>query len=716
MFNFQITNNIFEPTSDFIERSGKYFISSDPSAINLYLEYGDKFTEHLDNEFLLVVSHSFYLDFFTDPWGTRQVNYFEQDDKFYFTSLIKDDNLKWIPHKLKILTNEREPNNHYSLPINSHCRFDTRDKSFKVLNNKLHSWEFGKGIDSMELVEETFNNAVIQKWEQNCTLLLSSGVDSTAAAACLADNKKKFNALTVLFKPEFEDEDVLSSFVNYCGEYINHQEIRETTINHAQRVSSMSPDGSIKHPVLAESFYRAKNVFKSHLVLTGMYSTLAGAPSVGYRPLGPLYRGMTWDDKDIAIYRYHEAYAIDAELEIRHIYLNKKLIQAWHDLDDKFKLMKKPLMRKYVTDRNLPFTENTKSGMNHQSHYKGPVEPVLHTEQFAVQDISRSMSKVLYYSPGFFEELTEKPEYKLAKFGGIITPCFRFGFVNSFDLNFDPLPEIPKDYNTTFEEVTNRRAIELWNINKPIRLWWSGGIDSTCALVALLNTKRSGDDLIVYLSNRSIQENPNFYDKLISMKIPFQWHDEDNYIFDNVENWNGKTINVNGGGGDELFISITEHKKRGHGIETLNLKELFEIKDTHWSNVTTNEELLQIIYDYITISPYNIETCWELMWWLNRTIDDLCSRYMSPKFLKDPSVYSLEHSFFYSKDFDLWAFANPYAGHESYKGPLKKFIYNFDKNKAYFEHKQKISSLPYTWAGRPDFLRNRIIYEDGTYV
>ena len=53
-----------------------------------------------------------------------------------------------------------------------------------------------------------------------------------------------------------------------------------------------------------------------------------------------------------------------------------------------------------------------------------------------------------------------------------------------------------------------------------------------------------------------------------------------NYIFDNVENWNGKTINVNGGGGDELFISITEHKKRGHGIETLNLKELFEIKDT----------------------------------------------------------------------------------------------------------------------------------------
>ena len=710
MFNFQITNNIFEPTSDFIERSGKFFIASDPSAINLYLEYGDKFTEHLDNEFLLVVSHSFYLDFFIDPWGSRQVNYFEQDDKFYFSSLIKDDKLKWLPHKLKILTNEREPNNHYSLPINSHCRFDTRDKSFKVLNNRLHSWDFGKSIiDSMELVEEIFNNTVLQKWEQNCTLFLSSGVDSTAAAACLADNKKKFNALTVLFNPEFEDEDVLSSFVNYCGEYINHQEIRETTINHAH-----------KHPLPTEAYYRAKNVFKSHLVLLGM-STLPDQPGIDATPTkGTLFQGMTKEDRSTAVFNYHESYAIDAELEVRHIYFNKKLIQTWYDLDDKFKIMKKPFLRKYVTDRNLPFTENTSSGWAHQVPHKGPVEPVLHTEQLAVQDISRSMSKVLYYSPGFFEELEEKPEYKLANFCGIISPCFRFSFLNSFDLNFDPVPEIPKDYNTTFEEVANLRAIELWNMDKPIRLWWSGGIDSTCALVALLNTKRLGDELIVYLSDRSYQENPNFYDKLISMRIPLQWHDSDNYIWDNVENWNGKTINVNGGGGDELFLTITEHKMPIPGfrsdVKTLNLKELFEIKDTHWSNITTNEELLHIIYDYITISSYNIETCWELMWWLSRTIDDLSSKYMSPKFLKDPSVYSLEHSFFYSKDFDLWALANPYAGHESYKWPLKKFIYDFDKNKAYLDHKQKLSSLPYTWEGRHDFIRNKIIYEDGTYV
>ena len=44
------------------------------------------------------------------------------------------------------------------------------------------------------------------------------------------------------------------------------------------------------------------------------------------------------------------------------------------------------------------------------------------------------MSKVLYYTPYFFPELEEKPEYKLAYFCGILVPCFRFGFPNSFDL------------------------------------------------------------------------------------------------------------------------------------------------------------------------------------------------------------------------------------------------------------------------------------------
>ena len=59
-----------------------------------------------------------------------------------------------------------------------------RDESFKIINNKLHVWKFGGSIDSMELVENAFNNAVLENWESNGTVSLSSGVDSCAIAVC----------------------------------------------------------------------------------------------------------------------------------------------------------------------------------------------------------------------------------------------------------------------------------------------------------------------------------------------------------------------------------------------------------------------------------------------------------------------------------------------------------------------------------------------------
>ena len=86
------------------------------------------------------------------------------------------------------------------VPINSHSRFDTRNKTLEIVNSRLHSWKFdNKKNDNMDIVEEKFNEVVLEKWESNCTLFLSSGVDSCAIAVCLTDNNKKFNALCNMF-------------------------------------------------------------------------------------------------------------------------------------------------------------------------------------------------------------------------------------------------------------------------------------------------------------------------------------------------------------------------------------------------------------------------------------------------------------------------------------------------------------------------------------
>jgi hypothetical protein len=178
---------------------------------------------------------------------------------------------------------------------------------------------------------------------------------------------------------------------------------------------------------------------------------------------------------------------------------------------------------------------------------------------------------------------------------------------------------------------------------------------------------------------------------------------------------------VNGNGGDELFLAISS---------TMSMEEFFKIKDSDWINVIKDKDsdMLNVIEKYIDISPYKPKTCWELLWWFARSIDDLSTRYHSPRFLKDPSVYHLEHAFFYTDYFEKWALSNPYAGHNgdygTYKWPMKKYIYDYDKNEEYLNTKQKESSFPliykkqsrYLGISRGHYVLNKIVYEDGTYV
>jgi hypothetical protein len=333
------------------------------------------------------------------------------------------------------------------------------------------------------------------------------------------------------------------------------------------------------------------------------------------------------------------------------------------------------------------------------------------------------VSKVLYYHLNSFPEISARDEYRLATSFGLHSPRFRHGFDNQLDLIENPLYasedvakyknkiNFPANFTSTFEELTNRRAVELWDI----------GIDSTCALVSLLKTRRLDTRLTVYLSTNSVQENPRFYDLLVNKKVKLEWHSHKNYIYDNIELWNGQTINVNGNGGDELFLAISS---------TMSIEEFFKIKDSDWINVIKDKDsdMLNVIKKYIDISPYKPKTCWELLWWFARSIDDLSTRYHSPRFLKDPSVYHLEHAFFYTDYFEKWALSNPYAGHNgdygTYKWPMKKYIYDYDKNEEYLNTKQKESSFPliykkqsrYLGISRGHYVLNKIVYEDGTYV
>jgi hypothetical protein len=86
-------------------------------------------------------------------------------------------------------------------------------------------------------------------------------------------------------------------------------------------------------------------------------------------------------------------------------------------------------------------------------------------------------------------------------------------FVFNHDCSW--LPDVKYEYKKvgTFEEVCMESAQLLADTGKTIDFHWSGGIDSTTALVAL--NEICPKQLHVICNEYSIQENPNYYDKVV---------------------------------------------------------------------------------------------------------------------------------------------------------------------------------------------------------
>ena len=99
-----ITHHLLNITGEFtpqpVEYDGKYFLlmgeiynydDSWPSdiyfGIEKYIEHGNSFVDHLDGEFLFIVIDGDNVNFFTDPWSTRQCYFTTVDDYWYFTTL-----------------------------------------------------------------------------------------------------------------------------------------------------------------------------------------------------------------------------------------------------------------------------------------------------------------------------------------------------------------------------------------------------------------------------------------------------------------------------------------------------------------------------------------------------------------------------------------------------------------------------------------------------
>jgi hypothetical protein len=334
--------------------------------------------------------------------------------------------------------------------------------------------------------------------------------------------------------------------------------------------------------------------------------------------------------------------------------------------------------------------------------------------------------RLLYYKPSAIEKVakeTGRPDVvalssftRLYSAGSI--PVDRNGtFTTPVKIRvLFPMPAF-RPFAKTYEEICNERARELIERadtnNVSIYIQWSGGIDSTTALVSLLknSTLEQRKRIVVLMSEESISENPNFYNDYLRGKLALQTSASLPYILGT------RHILVNGEHNDQLFGSdmiAALIRKYGAGIihKKYDRAVLFE----QFSSATQSDTIANMYLDLFdrlrSVAPFPLESFRDVTWWVNfslkwQTVYTRTLTYTSETNANKITADYAEKNyapFFNTEDFQLWSMNN----HDkkikdtwaSYKFTAKDLIYDFNKDAEYRDNKVKVGSLG-------TFVRNR---------
>jgi hypothetical protein len=299
-------------------------------------------------------------------------------------------------------------------------------------------------------------------------------------------------------------------------------------------------------------------------------------------------------------------------------------------------------------------------------------------------------------------------------FGQLVAPVDRTGTIK-FPVqttSIFPLPQM-RFLTKTYEELCDERAYDLLVradvLDVPMCVFWSGGVDSTCLLVALLknSTPAQRERIVVVMSEESIREYPEFYAKHIRGKLRC----ESGLLFPYL--LGTRKLLVNGEHNDQLFGSDVVvqlvnrfsfdvvHKPYDRSLFVTFFTEKME------GNETEAWRYVRLFEDVCRMSPVRLVSNFDVFWWVNFTLkwQTVYMRVLSfvsertKVFLTKDYIEHYYQPFFNTEAFQLWSMNNLRQrvadSWRSYKWVAKKVIYDFTKDLDYYTLKQKRGSLQY---------------------
>jgi len=277
----------------------------------------------------------------------------------------------------------------------------------------------------------------------------------------------------------------------------------------------------------------------------------------------------------------------------------------------------------------------------------------------------------------------------------------------------------------TLDEIFRKRATELWDLQKPLTFLWSGGLDSTSALIALIQTNPSWHRSInVVSTNYSISsENPKFYQDFLK---PYNCVTvvEGTDLLDR-QFWSSKDLVVTGDCADQLFGFGFVKRLPGPWLTDQTIRDVAidQIRGRVWESVSGKHQWLkqcnmsstsldlfhslpeaQDIFmtwfdDYLSRSPVPLQDGFDFQWWVAFSMKLQMLRYRAAWMCGDANLVDLKRyqAFFDCPDFQRWAIDHhhekwPERTATTYKKPFRDYIYDHTQDLDYYANKTKESS------------------------
>jgi hypothetical protein len=295
--------------------------------------------------------------------------------------------------------------------------------------------------------------------------------------------------------------------------------------------------------------------------------------------------------------------------------------------------------------------------------------------------------------------------------------------------DISPIPERMEGFDEPFSSIMDKTAQQLLAEETHMDVFWSGGIDSTAVLVALLkNCSNEQKELIrVVYTAESIQEYPEFFSEYIEGNLDLKPMEERSTIkaldFNRLIITGVVAEQILGADSYTGFVVVTGGEIADFPIT--NGYKPYEESAFFWHRNRT--DILDLAQPILEKCPFEVKNGFEFIWWLNFVgkWQDACMLIHAGS---DCSKAESEmvRNFFQTDDFQQWAMVPENHAlrigetYGTYKQLLKEYIYDFNGDKEYLRHKTKFGSLDPIHEYRPPILGITEDYEriplGGRYV